>query len=573
MDRAGAALAAIEAGRVAASVESRTLDFKRQGRSRDDTARDLAAAAACFANSIGGTVVVGVHDRTPGPGAFEGTDLDPDWLARRIYEVTDPPLIVCVETRTHCGVRLLEIRCPRSPEVHQVDGRATHRIGTSCERMSSAQIATVVAERRGHDWSAEDSHVPLTATSPIAVDLARNLLRGSTDPARRARAAQSTPDLLRALGLVTVEGTLVRAGELLFVEPLAQSGDLVVYQYRRSPSDEPALIERLGRPLLPALLRTLELVEARVEKTPVKLPTGQQLHLADLPEAAVREAIANAATHRDYRLGVPVQIEHAPTKLTVVSPGRLVSGVTVDNILTTSSRPRNARLTGAVRVLGLAEEAGVGVDRMYREMVRVGYQPPHFVENAEQVQVTLFGGAPNKPLARYIATLPPGEADDADTLLVLYLLLTRHTVNAGLAAPFLQKAVEEVEEILRRLSGDAVAMLEPTRETARRRQPNYRLREHAIRSLDTAVRYRRRTADETDRKVIELVRETGQVNARLIKIALDLNTLTASRVLGSLVERQILVKTSTSQRGPGVTYGPGPRFPATRPAGSRALPG
>jgi len=118
MDRAGAALAAIEAGRVAASVESRTLDFKRQGRSRDDTARDLAAAAACFANSIGGTVVVGVHDRTPGPGAFEGTDLDPDWLARRIYEITDPPLIVCVQTRTHCGVRLLEIQCPRSPEVH-----------------------------------------------------------------------------------------------------------------------------------------------------------------------------------------------------------------------------------------------------------------------------------------------------------------------------------------------------------------------------------------------------------------------------------------------------------------------
>lgn len=105
-------------------------------------------------------------------------------------------------------------------------------------------------------------------------------------------------------------------------------------------------------------------------------------------------------------------------------------------------------------------------------------------------------------------------------------------------------------------------MLEPTRETARRSHPNYRLREHVMTALGPAVTYRRRTTDEYDRKIVELVREAGQINARIVKIALDLETTPASRVLADLVERGVLIKTSEATRGPSVTYGPGPSFPA-----------
>ena len=41
----------------------------------------------------------------------------------------------------------------------------------------------------------------------------------------------------------------------------------------------------------------------------------------------------------------------------------------------------------------------------------------------------------------------------------------------------------------------------------------------------------------------------------------DVQPATASRILSDLVGRGILVKTSTAQRGPSVTYGPGPKFP------------
>ena len=61
-----------------------------------------------------------------------------------------------------------------------------------------------------------------------------------------------------------------------------------------------------------------------------------------------------------------------------------------------------------------------------------------------------------------------------------------------------------------------------------------------------------------------MIRETGEINGRMVRLLLDVNVLTASRLLGDLVERQILIKTSAAQRGPSVTYGPGPAFPPKR---------
>lgn len=553
------ALAAIAGGQTADDVESRTLEFKREGRSKQDTVKALAEAAACFANAQGGVVVAGVRDRVSGPSAFEGTDLDTQVVLRRVYELTNPSLTVSVDAQEYEGARLLLVTVPRSADVHQVDNRATRRVGTSCEPMTAAQMAGLLSERRGEDWSSEDSGRALDDVSAAALDRARALVRASPDPARRRYADESDRDFLRILGVVTAVGTLTRAGELLLCDPLS-SRPLIVYQYRRTAAGEP-IVTRPEGPLLLALLRTLELVSARLDTTPLNLPGGVQVQLADLPEAAVREAIANAVIHRDYCMGGPVAVEHAPTRLAITSPGPLVQGVTVDNILTTSSRPRNPQLANAVRVLGLAEEAGVGVDRMYREMVSVGHEPPRFEESSAEVRVSLLGGAPNAHLARYVTTLPSAEADDADSMIILFTLLTKRTVSAKTLARLLQKPEREVEAVLRRVSSEPAAMLEPTRETVRNVHPNYRLRENAIAALGPAVTYRRRTTDEYDRKIVQLVVEVGSVNARLVKIALDLETAAVSRVLSDLVERQILAKTSEATRGPSVTYGPGERFP------------
>lgn len=561
--RVADALQAVEDGAAAHTLESGTLDFKTVGRSRQDSAEDLAEAAACFANATGGYIVVGVADRTAGPAAFVGTDLDADRLQRRLYEITSPPLIVTVEELRWAGQRLLLVSVPRSPDVHQVKGKATERVGTACEPMSAVRIAAVVAQRRGDDWSAMDSGVPRAAAALGTLAEARRLLSDAPDAERRRWAELSDRDLLRRLGLLASSESLTNAGALLLVQD--EGRHLVSYVHRRSRSGELSTNQHLTAPGLTALLRTFELIENRVDRTPVNLPNGQQLFIADLPDLAVREAVVNAFMHRDYQSTGTVQIEHSSTRLAVTSPGSFVLGVTPENILTVSSRPRNPALAAVIRQLGLAETAGVGVDRMYAEMVKVGHQPPTFAGDQFRVTVTLQGGAPNTAVTRFAATLPEDRRSDPDTLLVMLALLAKRNVTAAELAPTLQKDEDEVELILQQLAIPTLGFIERTRESAQARAGTYRFRDHAIAALGPAVTYRRRISDDTDRKVIEIVREAGQVNGRIVRTLVDVDTPTASRILADLVDRQILVKTSDAQRGPSVTYGPGPQFPVKKP--------
>jgi ATP-dependent DNA helicase RecG len=145
--------------------------------------------------------------------------------------------------------------------------------------------------------------------------------------------------------------------------------------------------------------------------------------------------------------------------------------------------------------------------------------------------------------------------------LILYALCHRQSLSAVDLAPLLQKRPESAEAALERLAQDRVRMVEPSRGTARRAFPKYRLREHVLQELGTAVRYNRRSVDQTDRRVIAHVREYDKITNRTIRNYFDVDVARARDILRDLVNRGILVKTSEAERGPGVTYGPGPRFP------------
>lgn len=560
MDELVPVLQRIAGGGTATSQENQFLDFKTVGRSLNDTLLDLAEAAACFANAQGGTIVVGVKDRTPGTDAFTGSSLDPTLTVSRIYEVTSPGLIVIARTTIFEEHDLTVITVPASPDLHLVRGVARERVGDSCQPMSTSRIAAVLQDRRGDDWSSQDSGVPVDDASPSAIELVRELLGQSADEERRSWASISWPDICRRLS-VAADQNLTNGGRMLFHD----SGEVHVHYTRRASS--PGLLaanEQIAGPGVRALRRALEFIEAQITRTAIVVPGGNQLLIGDLPEGAVREAVVNAFMHRDYRDGHQIQIEHGPGKLRVTSPGGFMPGVNVENVLTVSSRSRNQSLVKALRGLGLGEAAGVGVDRMYAAMTSVGHEPPHFSSDGTTVQISLFGGPPNEPITRFVAALPDDQRDDPDTLLTMSYLLTKRTTAATTMAPIMQKAQREAETILMRLSAPGSALLERTADTARSSWGEYRLTGTAVRELGTAITYRSRSGDDTDRKVIEIVREADRITGRMVQTMFDVKPATASRILSDLVDRRILVKTSTATRGPSVTYGPGEKFPSAR---------
>jgi len=553
-------LDAVWNGARAADLESMTLDFKTVGRSIGDSLKDLAEAAGCFANAQGGSIVVGVQDSVAGPLAFVGSPLDQTRTVGRIYELTEPGLIVIAETVSYHGTELTVITVPWSPDVHQVAGRATERVGASCRPMSAARIATVLSDRRGDDWSSKDSGLPLDAVSPVAEAVVRELLAQAPDQERSSWGRLPWPDLCRRLGVAT-DGRFTNGGALLFTDTGRTHAQ---YVRRAANSGLLSANDLIKGPGVNAIRRVLELIEGRIERTAILTPGGQQLLIGDLPDTAVREAVVNAFVHRDYRTPDVIRLEHDASRLRVTSPGGFVPGVTVDNVLTVSSRCRNLSLAQAVRALGLAESAGVGVDRMYASMTAVGHQPPRFATDGLTVEALLVGGPPNEPVARFVADLPEDRRGDPDTLLVLTYLLDHRTTTAARMARLVQKAETEVEAKLLELSAPGMALIERTADTARSSKGEYRLVGEAIRALGVAVSYRARSGDDTDHKIVTVVQEVGTITGRVVQTMFDVQPATASRILSDLVDRAVLVKTSKATRGPAVTYGPGPKFPSAR---------
>ncbi len=93
---------------------------------------------------------------------------------------------------------------------------------------------------------------------------------------------------------------------------------------------------------------------------------------------AFREAFANALTHRDYTKMGAVHVRLQDDALVISNPGGFVEGVTLDNLLTTEPRPRNASLADIFKRMGLVERTGRGVDIIYRGLLRYGRPHPDY---------------------------------------------------------------------------------------------------------------------------------------------------------------------------------------------------
>jgi len=159
-----------------------------------------------------------------------------------------------------------------------------------------------------------------------------------------------------------------------------------------------------------------------------------------IPDRAVREALVNALINRDYRYAEPIDVEFVGTPLVVASPGGFSPGINEHNIISERSDPRNAALTNVFRSLRLAEQEGVGVDRMFRDMVSVGHTVPTIGDRGGRVRCVLVGGEPWEPIVALINSLPSDAQEDVDPALSLHTLLVQANVAASELMPGLREA-------------------------------------------------------------------------------------------------------------------------------------
>ena len=123
----------------------------------------------------------------------------------------------------------------------------------------------------------------------------------------------------------------------------------------------------------------------------VEAVTGSRREiLPEYPQAVLREAIVNAVAHRDYGLqGSTVDISIWDDRIEIHSPGPLPGHITIEN-MRTEHYSRNPRIMRVLKTVGLVEEYGEGIERMYEEMESRLLEPPVFSATDSSVTVTLY---------------------------------------------------------------------------------------------------------------------------------------------------------------------------------------
>lgn len=85
------------------------------------------------------------------------------------------------------------------------------------------------------------------------------------------------------------------------------------------------------------------------------------------PPSALKEAILNAIVHRDYSIEANILISIYGRRISIVSYGRLIDGVKIEDMMRGTSSVRNPKLMALFNLLGLTKASGTGI--------------PHIMEN------------------------------------------------------------------------------------------------------------------------------------------------------------------------------------------------
>ncbi|HUY57516.1 MAG TPA: DUF5635 domain-containing protein [Candidatus Micrarchaeaceae archaeon] len=398
----------------------------------------LAKEVCCFANTPGGgALILGVED---GTGQPLGTNLDMDWLRNRIYQRSD--IAPAIEEHDVAGQRVLVLYVAESPEpIEDHEKRIRWRVGDNCQPVDRSEW-WVHQESRGRlDTMATATQRNLNDASASALEQARRYLTAAGDD---VTAEATDHQLLTRVGALTPHGQLTEAGALLFCNSERRLITLSRFDAIGGSStgtweaDHPQ-----------SLLEQLAQVEVRLDAYNGSQTISYGLvseQISDLPTGSIREAILNGLMHRDWHLREPTTVEwvDVDSRLTITSPGGFSGGINESNVLT-NRHSRYPALSDLFRALGLVDKQGIGVDRMYREMISRGHRPPHIRElDGPRVQTILVGGTPVVPVMHLMASIRPiVRQRDVRIALLVHTLLRYPFVSNEQAASVLQTSVED----------------------------------------------------------------------------------------------------------------------------------
>ena len=135
--------------------------------------------------------------------------------------------------------------------------------------------------------------------------------------------------------------------------------------------------------------KTIEFIETQVREHTFLGQHGQFVTLRDYPKFVIQEMTVNSVCHRAYSIkGTEIQIKMFDDRLVFESPGKLPGMVKPDNIRYTHFS-RNPKIAAFLKAYHYVKEFGEGLDRICREQEANGAKTPSFRTDEFILKITV----------------------------------------------------------------------------------------------------------------------------------------------------------------------------------------
>lgn len=375
--------------------ETLTIEFKSDKKKYSDS--DIFEAVVAFANTEGGDLYLGIEDSGEVTGVHEAHK-NPITLSAFIANNTIPPVSIRAEIINDI-FPVLKISVPKSYSgiVATISGKVLHRRikadGTPENvPMYPSEFATRLSDLRMLDYSAMPVLQSTTSDfDPLEVDYLKKLILAYNGD--KTLLDLNDEDLFKALGFVREQNNLLIptiTGLLLVgkISALKQYIPTHSSSFQVLVGTDVKINDDIDKPLLSTIDKINTYLEAWNPEQELEMGLFR-VPVPDFNKRAIREAIVNAFSHRDYTKMGRVRIAINDDGLTIANPGGFIEGVSIKNLLTAEPHGRNPQLADALKRIGLAERTGRGIDRIYEGSLVYGNPLPDYT-NSTAVTVSLF---------------------------------------------------------------------------------------------------------------------------------------------------------------------------------------
>ena len=329
-----------------------------------------------FANAQGGTIYIGKNDK----GEIIGID-----NAKRLMD--DLPNKIVTNLGIVCDINLLgenkkqfiEIIVEPYPNPVNYKGQYHYRSGSTKQELKGAALDKFMLERKGKKWDG----VPVPNIS--IADLKKETFDFFRKKAVKAQRIEDDvltdkdEDLVDNLQLV--ENTYLKRAAILLFHPKPTkyiTGAFIKIGYFET-DDELKFQDEITGNIFEQVEKTMDLLFTKYIKSSISYEGLNRIEKYEYPKNAVREALLNAVSHKDYSGGVPIQISVYDDKLIFWNEGQLPENWTIEKLLTKHpSKPYNPDIANAFFRSGYIESWGRGTIKIINECIQFGIPQPKF---------------------------------------------------------------------------------------------------------------------------------------------------------------------------------------------------